>query len=58
MSKVTKIIVWLIGLSFLFYFIFLSLEINREKPKEISPIETTTPFVLPEESTISTSTEY
>lgn len=58
MTKATKIILWLVGLSFLLYFIFLSLEVSREKPKEISPIETTTPFVLPEEFPIPTSTEY
>lgn len=39
MTKITKIILWLVGLSLLVYFIFLPIEIRREKPEKISPQE-------------------
>lgn len=53
MQKITRIILWIIGLSFLIYFLFLPIDISREKPSNISPQENLMP-VLDE---FSTSTE-
>lgn len=50
-TKETKIIIWLIGVIILAYFIFLPIEIKREKPKNISPLETTTEPYLEETTT-------
>lgn len=53
MTKETKIIIGLIIIIILSYFIFLPVEIKRERPKNISPVETTTKTYLEE----STSTQ-
>ena len=49
MIKVTRIILWIVVLSFLAYFIFLPIEVKREKPTKISPIEITTSSISSEE---------
>ena len=55
MLRITKIILWLVGLGLLNYFIFLPIEIKREKPRKISPQETILP---PASQEIQTSTKY
>lgn len=55
MSKITKIILLIAGLSLLGYFLFLPIEIRREKPQRITPQEEI-PLTIPEEE-FPTSTE-
>ena len=59
--KITKILIWIVGLSLIFYFLFISLEVRRKPPTKISPVETTTPLITPEEREqfpqLETSTE-
>lgn len=52
MTKITKIILWLVGISLLAYFIFLPIEIKRKKPEKVSPKEET-PVLAPITSTPS-----